>query len=456
MDHNLDINNLANYGLKLTDKISSNLKCAELFFKESSYINIELEQNSIKNNEIGTDVGISIRVVNKNGSHGFAFTNRVEKKSIEKLIYSALKMMNAGVKDPDFKNFPDHYNYYPNVKGLCDNILKNLEIEESLKYVEDLFHGYNKDEFIISQSVNFISNYTKTHIFNSNGLEIKGKETRCTVSSNVVVKDKISNATSFGYDWHSKRALNDINIKKIVLNALEKAKRNLNPIKVKTMKGPLILTPLGAINFILNPISLAINAETYQYNRSFLIGKRGERLGSLYLNVEDNALINGAIGSCSFDGEGVPCKNKNIFKNGKFLKDGLLHNSYTAGKENIESTGNASRNSYSSIPSIGSSNLILKPGDFSRDNMISDIKEGILLEYTGDSPTITTGDFSGLIVYGCLIENGEIKESLKNTMFSVNLLELFKNIDAVSKEFEIYGSFQAPFVRIKDFHILGG
>ncbi|KKK55438.1 hypothetical protein LCGC14_3074560, partial [marine sediment metagenome] len=88
MDHNLDINNLANYGLKLTDKISSNLKCAELFFKESSYINIELEQNSIKNNEIGTDVGISIRVVNKNGSLGFAFTNRVEKKSIEKLIYS--------------------------------------------------------------------------------------------------------------------------------------------------------------------------------------------------------------------------------------------------------------------------------------------------------------------------------------------------------------------------------
>jgi PmbA protein len=456
MDYNSDVYSLANYGLKLTERFKSDLKCVEIFFGKNSYVNIEIEENSIKNSEVGDDYGAAIRVINKKGSLGFAFTNRVEKKSIEKITSIALKMMSAGTIDPDFKDLPNHYDKYPNVKNLYDSNLRNLEIDDSLNYVEELIQVCSNDDLAISQSGNFLSNYTKTHIFNSNGLFVNGKETTCSISSNIIVKDKVSNETSFGYDWQSTRTLSEINAKEIASNALEKAKRNLNRIKIKSMKTTLLLTPFGTINLILNPIASAINAETFQYKRSFLIGKREEIIGSKYLNVEDNALIDGATGSSSFDGEGVPCKNKKIFEKGKFLKTGLLHNSYTAGKDNIESTGNASRNSYSSIPSIGISNFILKPGNLSKDDVLNDIKEGILLDYTGDSPNISTGDFSGLILHGNLIKNGEIKEPLNKTMFGINLLDLFKNITAISKEFKIYGSFQAPLVKVKDVQIIGG
>ena len=40
-------------------------------------------------------------------------------------------------------------------------------------------------------------------------------------------------------------------------------------------------------------------------------------------------------------------------------------------------------------------------------------------------------------------------------MFGINLLDLFKNIEAISKEFKIYGVYQAPYVRIKDVSIIG-
>jgi len=138
-----------------------------------------------------------------------------------------------------------------------------------------------------------------------------------------------------------------------------------------------------------------------------------------------------------------------------FLKNGLLHNSYTAGKDNVESTGNASRNSYSSVPSIGTTNFLLKPGDSSKDEMIKGIKDGILFNYTGDSPNISTGDFSGLILQGNVIRNGEIKEALNETMFAINLLELFKKVKAVSKEYKIYKSYRAPFVEIENVNIIG-
>jgi PmbA protein len=450
-----DVYALADYGLQFALKKNSELKCIEIFFGENNYISIEIEENSVKNSEIGSDNGVSVRLINKKGSLGFAFTNKVNRVSIENIIKTALKMMNAGTEDPDFKDLPNKTIKYPNVKNLFDENLKNLEIEDTLNYVEDLIRVCKQDELAISQSANFLSNYTKSYIFNSNGLEATEKETSCTISSNIIVKDKISKETSFGYDWQSERLLCKLDAINVVKNAIRKAKLNLNRIRVKTKKMPLILTPIGTIKMILEPLASAINAETFQYKRSFLISKRGEIIGSKYLNIEDNALIDSAIGSASFDGEGVPCKNKEIFEKGKFLETGLLHNSYTAGKDNVESTGNASRNSYSSIPSIGISNFIFKPQDVKKDEIIKEISEGILLDYTGDSPNISTGDFSGLILHGNLIKDGEIKNALNETMFGVNLLDFFKNIDSVSKEFDVYGSFQAPFVKVNDVQIIG-
>ncbi|MHA2120069.1 MAG: TldD/PmbA family protein [Promethearchaeota archaeon] len=308
----------------------------------------------------------------------------------------------------------------------------------------------------ISQSGSFISNYTKTYIFNSNGLEVSGKDTSCSLSSHIIVKDDVSNETSSGYEWQSERSLDKLHALNVANTALEEAKRNLNRIKIKNMNVPVILTPKGTIQLILRPIASAVNAETFQYKRSYLVDKRDEILGTEYLTIEDNGLIDGAIGSSIFDGEGVPCKNKTIFKNGKFLKTGLLHNSYTSKKEGIQSSGNASRGSYSSIPSIGVTNFIMHNGDRGINEIIKDVKKGILFDYTGDTPNISTGDFSGLILNGNLIENGEIKKPLNETMVGINLLDLYKNIEAVSKEYKTYGAFQAPYTLVKDVQIIGG
>jgi PmbA protein len=456
MRSNFDVFTLANHVFKVIEQNSPDSIHAEVFFEKNKYINIEIEENSIKNSEIGEDNGFSIRVINKQGALGFAFSNKLENKIVEEICITALKMMNVSTPDPDFHGLPSSDQNYPKINGLFDKELKAIQLEDALSYVNMLIEIVDKDESAISQSGNFIANYSKTHIFNSNGLEVYGKDTSCFLSSHVVVKDKVSKETSFGYERQSERTLKNLDANSIANLALEEAKRNLNRKKIKNMRVPVLLTPKGTIQLILRPIASAINGETFQYKRSFLVDKRGETLGTKYLNIEDNGLIDGAVGSAIFDGEGVPCQRKKIFDQGKFLELGLLHNSYTAGKEGIKSTGNASRNSYSSLPSIGITNFIMERGDMNYQEMVKDIKKGILFDYTGDSPNISTGDFSGLILHGNLISNGEIKEPLNETMIGVNLLDLYKNINAVSKEFKIYGSLQVPYVRVNDVQIIGG
>ena len=453
---NSDIHSLAEFCLKLVEKENSEIKYTDIFFEKSNYINIEIEENSIKNSETGEDNGFSIRVINKNGSLGFSYSNKLDRSTIEKICKMAIKMMKVGTPDPDFKNLPRSFKNYPVVKGLFDKNLKYLQIEDSIDYINDLINVCKDDDMAISQSGNFDSGYSKIYIFNSNGLSVSRKDTSCSISSNIIVKDEVSNETSSGYERQIERRLDKLNAIKVANLALEDAKRNLNRKKIKNMKVPVLLTPKGTISLILRPIAAAVNAEAFQYKRSFLVGKRGQKIGSKFLNIEDNGLIDGAPGSKIFDDEGVPCKNKKIIEKGNFLKTGLLHNSYTAGKDGVQSTGNATRSSYVSIPSIGITNFIMKPGEMLFEEIIKDIKEGILLDYTGDSPNISTGDFSGLILHGNLISNGEIKDPLNETMIGINLLDLFHKIDTVSKDYRVYGAFQAPYVRISSVNIIGG
>ncbi|KKM62612.1 hypothetical protein LCGC14_1519950, partial [marine sediment metagenome] len=68
-----NIFNLAQYSLNLIEQKCSEITCAEVFFGINEYINIDIEENSIKNSETGEDNGVSIRVINRNGSLGFAY-----------------------------------------------------------------------------------------------------------------------------------------------------------------------------------------------------------------------------------------------------------------------------------------------------------------------------------------------------------------------------------------------
>jgi len=450
-----DIYSLASKGIKHAMRFDSDLKAIELYFSLNRDMNIEIEENSIKNNEFGFDNGFGVRVIDNRGALGFSFANKIGEKQLLKIILIAMKMMRSGTPDPDFKAFPPTYTNYPNVKFLYDKTIKDLSLEESTNYIEDIITICDSDDIAISQSGAFSANIAKTYIFNSNGLEVHSKESLCSISSHMIAKDKTTNDTSFGFEYQLSRILADINAIKVAKTALKKAKLNLNRKKIKKVKVPLILSPQATNSLILKPLATAINAESYQYNRSFLVGLRGETIGSEHLNIEDNALYDRAVGSSSFDGEGVPCQNKKIITKGLLHKNGLLHNYYTAGKDGVESTGNAARSSYSSIPRIGISNFILKPGNQSRDDLFKDIKYGILLNYTGDRPNLTTGDFSGLILQGNIIENGEIKEPLNETMLAINLLDLYKKIEAVSKESRTYGSFQSPYVKVGNVQIVG-
>ncbi|MEM2936653.1 MAG: metallopeptidase TldD-related protein, partial [Candidatus Bathyarchaeia archaeon] len=112
----------------------------------------------------------------------------------------------------------------------------------------------------------------------------------------------------------------------------------------------------------------------------------------------------------------------------------FLHNSYSAGIAGVETTGHAQRGGYGGYVGAGPTNVRVKPGDSSLDEMIAETKRGILATNAGFFPNMVSGEFSSTIDEGFLIAGGEKKHPVKNLMAGGHILDLYKNIELISRE----------------------
>jgi PmbA protein len=140
------------------------------------------------------------------------------------------------------------------------------------------------------------------------------------------------------------------------------------------------------------------------------------------------------MASAPFDGEGTPRGRTPLVRDGKLLA--YLHDSYTARRGGADSTGNASRSSYRSPPSVSPSNLLLEPGHLSLDQLIADAGDGVYVTevaglHSGVNPV--TGRYS-VGATGKAIRGGELAEPLREFTIAGELLDTLMAIRAVGSE----------------------
>ena len=195
------------------------------------------------------------------------------------------------------------------------------------------------------------------------------------------------------------------------------------------------------------------NAENVQKNSSLFIGKLNEQIASSKVTILDAPLTKNVFYSY-YDDEGVAKYNKPIIEKG-VLKT-YLYNLSTAAKDGVTSTGNAVASN--GKISIAPSQVVLKPGRKTLEELMLDVKDGIYLTevtglHAGMNPT--SGDFS-LQANGFIIKDGKIDSPLNLITVAGNLVDLFENVTSVGKdqELQLSGYTTSPIV-VKNLAISG-
>ncbi|MBU7033085.1 MAG: TldD/PmbA family protein, partial [Theionarchaea archaeon] len=97
-------------------------------------------------------------------------------------------------------------------------------------------------------------------------------------------------------------------------------------------------------------------------------------------------------------------------------------------------TGNAHAWDYSVEPLIRQTNIGIEPGDFTEEEMIEDIDEGLYLKGTFGGQADSNADFTFGFQHAFWIRNGDLGEEVRGANVAGNAIEVFKTVDAVGRD----------------------
>ncbi len=233
--------------------------------------------------------------------------------------------------------------------------------------------------------------------------------------------------------------------------AAERAVRKIGAGKVPTREVPVVWDPMVS-RTLVGLLARAASGELLYRRSTFLLDLEGQPIASRLLNIVDDPLMPGKLGSRSFDGEGLISVRNELFREGTFVR--FLLDTYTARKTDRRSTHSAVRG-VGGTPSVGTSNLIMLPGPSTPEEIIASVDDGLYLtELLGFGDNITTGDFSRG-AGGLWIEHGKLTYPVTEINVSGNLKDMMRDLEMVGNDLDFRSATVAPTLKMAKLMISG-
>jgi PmbA protein len=283
----------------------------------------------------------------------------------------------------------------------------------------------------------------------SNGFSGHYRRTGYSISASAIAGD--GTAMERDYDYSSKVHFADLDdATDIGRRAGERAVRALNPRKMASQKCPVIFEARLASSFP-SLLAQAANGSGVVRGTSFLKDMMGDQVFAKGISIIDDPLLVRGLSSKPFDAEGLACARLHL------VEDGVLSNwlldGRTARKLNLTSNARASRGT-GGQPSPSSTNLWLAAGSISAQDMISQVKTGLLVTSMFSSGVnMVTGDYSRGCA-GLMIENGEIAYPVSELTIAGNLKDMFANLTPAD-DLEMKAGTNAPTCMVEGMTIAG-
>ena len=418
----------------------------EVYMKNSSGISVEAKNGQVEALEASRDFGLALKVIKKK-KMGFAFTT--DKDNIEEAISNAVQGTELTGID-EYVGIPEQIPsdevliYDKRIKDIReeDIIKDSLLLEKSTLSYDKRITKVRKAEVGVGEG--------HTIIVNSNGVRAAYKSSYYSAHVTALARDD-SGESQMGWDYAGSRKIDDVDIESVGKRAAQRATELLGSRKISAVKVPVIISDAVAVDF-LEILSASLSAEAVQKKRSFLADRTGQQVISPLIDICDDGTLPWRTGTRPVDDEGVPTKNKEIISRG--VLKGYIHNTYTARKHGVVSTGNAIRRGAGSLPGVGVTNFYIRPGEMSHHDLMKSLPRGIVILSAMGVHTANpvSGDFS-VGISGLWIEDGSVHYPVKEAIISGNILDMFKKVEGVGSNLVFYGSTGSPSILLGEMDI---
>ena len=239
------------------------------------------------------------------------------------------------------------------------------------------------------------------------------------------------NGRNSGYASFVSRDADRLDIEALAEEATRKVSKD-EPIQMEPGEYEVILEPYAVSELLSFLGFLGFHAMAVQEGRSFFCNNFGKKMVDDNVTIYDDGLDPGGL-QVPFDFEGLPKQKVTFFENG--VAKGVTYDSFTAKREGKESTGHGliAPNTEGPVPV----NLFMEGGRSSLQELISSVRRGIYVtrfHYTNVVEPMKTV-ITGMTRDGTfLIEEGEIKNPIKNLRFTESVLKALSHVSAISRD----------------------
>ncbi len=375
------------------------------------------------------DKNLSVNVFH-NQKKGSASTNKLNDAAIRNVVEAAVASADSSVAD-------EAYDIAPKQEKECFEI-GVYEPDMDLLFERTKELGENiKEQFPKIQVMQIIVSHVKVHeiYWNTNGTEFETYAGAYNLTVEFSGNDG-EKTTSLNYTGIRTAELNEPFIKQAAIerqlgDAVKQLK--VQPMEGK-FEGTVVLMPECANEFLYYITSCFAGDSVILEKTSIWLEKIGEQVADSRLTVSFDPMNESIVDFERYTPDGFKSETYD------FIQDGVLKSFktslYVANKNGSEPAKNMS---YS---------MVVKAGDTPYEDIIKNVKQGLLMGgFSGGEPG-TNGEISGVAKNSFLIEDGKVTTPVNEVMISGNLAQMLKNIVAISKERVADGGAVLPYIAV--------
>ncbi|MFW9820794.1 MAG: TldD/PmbA family protein [Candidatus Thorarchaeota archaeon] len=338
------------------------------------------------------------------------------------------KVINKGEQIAEFEGWTINKEIKPKIDP------REMPLEEKLKKIREIYNFIqNYDKRILMCQLKYQESEITRIFVNNEGSQLRQVIPRLRFFIYPIAKE--GDTVDFDHSiiegqggFEIFNNLNDSKLEQIVNNSLDMLKAKNPP----SGKFPIIVDPSMAGIIAHESFGHGLEADQVLRGRSYLKSKLNKQVASDICVICDAPNMRNQIGSYFFDDEGIKA-GKNILVEDGILKN-FIYDRRSASVLDESPQGNGRRQSYAHVIHPRMSNTYFEPGDYNLEEMISEIKDGVMCNhsYFGMEDPLG-GGLQATSKKGYLIRNGEKTELLKSIALSGYVLDVLQNVNAISK-----------------------
>ncbi|MFX0107643.1 MAG: metallopeptidase TldD-related protein [Candidatus Hodarchaeota archaeon] len=401
---------------------------------ESGFIEyIQMDDSRVNALTQRLEKGVAIRVL-ADGAWGFVSTGNLT--TLDKSVSDAYSMAKAASMT---RREPIELVDVKAVEDTVDLKVKkdprHVSIEEKIKYMQDTTRFiFDYDPRITAVTLKLRTASGRKYLVTSDGTKIQSRNMLVWGLPWVTGKEgtRLSAArheeasTHEGWEFMERVATPEL----LGGEAAKRVKLQLEGIAAKAGSFPCVTGP--RVIGVLAHEALGHLAEADLTVRSSFNGKVGEVVASEGVNMTDNGVDPGNLGTSKYDDEGVPTSRVEIIKDSVLTE--LLTNREYAAKIDQRPTGNARAESYLYSPIIRMRNTFFESGDYNPEEMFEGIKFGYYCADFRGGQAQMNASFQVGIQEAYEIVNGELGRPVTDLSISGIATDSLFKIEGVARE----------------------